>query len=133
MTSSDPRTETLNALTLAIANAQALLEQLKAPVLTSEGWAAVRANGCAPSAELQERFSPRHGCAWNAKEARDLVGKWLQFTSVETLARIHRRTEGGVRSELQRLLNSANAEVLLDEICGAPSTAQPADGAADQH
>ncbi len=119
MISSDPRIETLNALTLAIANAQSLLEQLKAPVLTPEGWATARANGSAPSPELQERFSPRHGCAWNAKEERDLVGKWLQFTSVGSLACIHRRTEGGIRSELQRLLNSANVEVLLNEICGA--------------
>ena len=114
----DAHTQTLAALTAAIANAQALVEQLKTPALTPEGWCATRANGALPTAEVQDRFSPRHGCAWNQKEQRDLVGKWLTFTSVESLARIHRRTEGGVRSELQRLLTTADPSVLLDEICG---------------
>ena len=86
-------------------------------VVTPEGWSAVRANGTPPTDE-QLRFASRHGCEWNDKEDRDLVTKWMQFASIETLARTHRRTEGSVRSELQRLLYAANINVILDELCG---------------
>lgn len=108
---------TIESLTLAIAEAQRLLEQLKTPQLTKEGWSTTRANKT-PNTVEQKEFAFRHGCEWNNKEERDLIRKWLQFTSVDTLANIHQRTGGGIRSELQRLLYVANMEVLLNEICG---------------
>lgn len=110
--------DTIKSLETIIAAVQAQIEQLKTPALTSEGWDNVRPNGTPALPATQARFALRHGCTWNAKEDRDLVSKWLQFTSVETLAQRHRRTEGSVRSELQRLLYTANVNVLLDEICG---------------
>lgn len=108
---------TIESLTAAIAEAQRLLEQLKTPQLTTEGWSTTRANKT-PNTPEQKGFAPRHGCEWNNKEERDLIRKWFQFASVDTLAKVHQRTEGGIRSELQRLLYTANMDVLLDEICG---------------
>lgn len=103
---------TIDALARAIAEAQALLEELKTPVLTREGWSSVTPN----NHPMTQGSAGRHGCAWNAKEKRDLMRKWLQFTSVQNLALIHRRSEHSIRAEMQRLLNTANVEVVLDFI-----------------
>lgn len=104
-------------LQTAITQATELLNVMKAAT-TSEGWSSLRANGTPPTKE-QKSIAPRHGCEWNWKERRDLVEKWLQFASLETLSQRHHRTEASVRSELQRLLNTSNIDVLLDEIVGA--------------
>jgi len=106
------------ALAAAIAEAQALLEELKTPALTSEGWSSAKPSNSLVPKDHELRFAKRHGCTWNEKEKRDLARKWLQFTSVGQLALIHRRTEHSIRSELQRLLNTTNTEVVLNAICG---------------
>lgn len=108
--------KTIADLRKAIEQAQILIAALENP-LTSEGWSALKTRGIPPTTE-DERHALRHGCTWNQKERRDLVAKWLQFTSVERLAQTHRRTESSVRSELQRLLYTANPDVLLAEIVG---------------
>lgn len=100
-------------LTAAIDEAQTVLQQLRNSV-TPEGWSNTRPGGGEPD----PKSAPRHGCEWNTRESRDLMRKWLQLTPVDVLASLHRRTPGSVRSQMQRLLLSANHEVLLDEICG---------------
>ena len=112
---------TIDTLTKLIEKAQSMLEELKNPVLTREGWASVTPNKHPIPQDTQGRFATRHGCAWNEKEKRDLVRKWLQFTSVQSLALLHRRTEHSIRAEMQSLLGTADVEVVLDAICGPTS------------
>lgn len=103
----------IDKLRATIAEAQATLAELEAaPRLTAEGWLAHKPNLREPNTQ----FAPRHGCAWNETEQRDLLRGYLAGQSLENLAIKHRRTASSLRSELQRLLGDVHPMNLGDFI-----------------
>lgn len=113
--------EQVEKLESLIASAQALIQEIKQPALTREGWSMVQPNGTPP--KLAPYAVSRTGCRWLAKESRDLVKAWIDFSAIDTMALRHRRSEGAIRSQLQHLLYAADIQVILDELVPPESAA----------
>jgi hypothetical protein len=104
----------VEALDLAAAELRAVCAELSQPVINSQGWSMVKPNGVRP--EITDPLISRNTCAWNDNERHSLLMAWMSFTSVETMAQRHLRSDRAIRTEMQRLLSKCEKRTIIDHI-----------------